>query len=185
MPTTGMTTWEGIRKNFAGDFGAALYVSLLALPLSLAIAQGSGFPPIAGLIAAVVGGLVVPAFRGANLGINGPAAALMVIVLAGVEGMGAGDPELGYQRTLGAIVMAGLLVVIFGYLKLSRVAEFFPTPVIEGLMAAIGAIILIKQFHPLLGVKENTDSVLASAMHIPQSIATLEPHAALIGGISV
>ena len=185
MPTTGMTTWEGIRKNFVSDFSAALYVSLLALPLCLAIAQGSGFPPIAGLIAAIVGGLVVPAFRGSNLGINGPAAALMVIVLAGVKSMGEGDAQLGYERTLAAIAFAGVLIVLMGYLKFDRIAEFIPTAVIEGLMAAIGTIILIKQFHPLVGVSEDTNSVLESALHIPHSLQTMEPHAALIGGISV
>ena len=104
---------KGLKQNFSSDILAGFLVFLLALPLSLGIAGASDFPPIYGLITAMVGGIIVSFFAGSVLTIKGPAAGLIVIVAGSVAELGHGDATLGWQLALGAVVIAGILQILF------------------------------------------------------------------------
>ena len=120
------------------DLPAGLVVFLVALPLCLGIAQASGAPLVAGLVAGVVGGIVVTSVSGSALSVSGPAAGLAVIVATGIG-------ELGFPAFLLAVLLAGVLQVAMGALRLGAVAHFFPSAVIKGMLAAIGVLIILKQ----------------------------------------
>jgi MFS superfamily sulfate permease-like transporter len=148
--------FQGFRQNFRADMLSGFLVFLLALPLSLGIAAASEFPPLYGLITAMIGGLVVSFFAGSPLTIKGPAAGLIVVVAGAVAEFGNGNQELGWQLTLGAIVVAGALQVVFGWLKFGSFSDFFPISAVHGMLAAIGIIIISKQAHVLIGVNPLT-----------------------------
>lgn len=120
-------------------------VFLVALPLCLGIALASGAPPLAGVLAGVVGGLVVAAFSGSALSVSGPAAGLTVIVLAGISELGS------YPAFLAAVVLGGVLQVGLGMVRAGMVAHFVPASVVRGMLAAIGLILILKQIPHALG----------------------------------
>jgi MFS superfamily sulfate permease-like transporter len=147
----------GLKENFIGDIYSGFLVFLLALPLSLGIASASDFQPIYGLITAMVGGVVVSFFSGSKLTIKGPAAGLIVIVAGSVAELGQGNTELGWKIALAAIVISGILQVLFGYFKLGSLSDFFPHSAVHGMLAAIGIIIISKQLHILFGMNPLTE----------------------------
>lgn len=144
--------WEGLKENFTTDALSGFLVFLLALPLSLGIAKASMFPALFGLVTAIVGGVVVSFFMGSRLSIKGPAAGMIVIASGSVSAFEAHHPGMGWQLALGVAVVAGLVQVIFGVLKLGNFADFFPSAAIHGMLAAIGVIIMAKQLHLLMGI---------------------------------
>ncbi|MFI5141911.1 MAG: SulP family inorganic anion transporter, partial [Bacteroidia bacterium] len=169
----------GMKQNFGPDFISGLLVSLLALPLSLGIAKASNFPAIYGLVTAIIGGIIVSFFAGSRLTIKGPAAGLIVIAAEAVDVLGVGNIDAGWHLTLGAIVVAGLLQVLFGVFKLGSLSDFFPGAAIHGMLAAIGLIIISKQVHNLLGINpvelKGKDPIQLYAM-IPQSLMHENAH---------
>lgn len=177
---------EGLKENFSSDAISGFIVFLLALPLSLGIAKASDFPPIMGLITAIIGGLVVSLISGSRLTIKGPAAGLIVIVAGAVADFGGG--ETGWHLALGAMVVAGLVQILFGIFKLGKLADFFPLSAIHGMLAAIGLIIIAKQIPILLDVApimtkgKGPFALLAS---IPEFLLHLDPKATLIGVVSL
>jgi MFS superfamily sulfate permease-like transporter len=182
--------WRGLRENWRTDLVSGFIVSLIALPLSLGIAMASGFPPLSGVVAAVVGGVLVGLLSGSYVTINGPAAGLIVVILHAVEDLGGGDAAAGYAPTLAAIVVAGGLLVVFSALKAGKLGDFFPSAAVHGMMAAIGFIILTKQMHIALGVVPHGKSPFALIAELPQTIrktfsASETEEAAVIGMISM
>ena len=148
--------FEGLKENIGTDALSGFLVFLLALPLSLGIAKASEFPAIYGLITAMIGGIIVSFFAGSKLTIKGPAAGLIVIVAGSVTELGHGNADLGWHLALGAVVVAGVVQVLFGILKLGRFSDFFPLSAVHGMLAAIGIIIMSKQIHILAGVNPLT-----------------------------
>jgi MFS superfamily sulfate permease-like transporter len=144
--------WQGLKENFSADALSGFLVFLLALPLSLGIAKASEFPPIYGLLTAMIGGIIVSFIAGSPLTIKGPAAGLIVIVAGSVHELGHGNAELGWHLALGAVVVAGIIQVLFGVLKLGKFSDIFPLSAVHGMLAAIGIIIMSKQIHILAGV---------------------------------
>ncbi len=126
-------------KNFKSDIPAGIVVFLVALPLSLGIAMASGAPLYSGIIAGVIGGIVVGALSGSPLGVSGPAAGLAVIVLNAITDLG------GFEILLVAVVISGILQLIFGFARAGIVAYYFPSAVIHGMLAGIGITIFLKQ----------------------------------------
>ena len=148
-------------------------VSLIALPLGLGLALASEAPPISGIIAAVVGGMVVAILGGSNVTIAGPGNGLVIVLLGAITTLGGGDMYQGYLFTLAAIVVSGVLMMLLGFLKMGRLADFFPASAIEGMLAAIGLGILSKQFHIMVGNNEASGSIIALLGKIPSAIIAL------------
>ena len=178
--------WAGFKQYWQSDALSGMMVFLLAMPLSLGIAKASDFPAIYGILTAIIGGLVVSFFAGSKLTIKGPAAGLIVICAEAVAEFGGGT--IGWQLALGAIVVAGAVQILFGLMKLGRFSSFVPNSAIHGMLAAIGIIIFSKQVHTLLGIDPSTlkgKGTWALLGAIPNSLATLDHKAALIGFISL
>ena len=159
----------GLPKNIFSGF----VVSLIALPLGLGLAIASEAPPIAGIIAAIAGGMVVSLLGGSHLTITGPGNGLVIVILSAIVGMGEGDLYQGYLYTLAAIMLSGLLLFIFGVFRLGALSEFFPTTALQGMLAAIGVGILAKQFHVMLGFTDVRGNTINQLVLIPNSIKNL------------
>jgi MFS superfamily sulfate permease-like transporter len=160
-------------------------VFLIALPLCLGIAKASGFPPIAGIYSAIIGGLLVTFLSKAPLAIKGPAAGLIAIAMASVDELGGGDAMLGYKLTLAVVVASGVLQVAMGLLKVGKMGDMFPSSVIRGMLAAIGVTIISKQIHIVFGVIPASKNPLHLLAEIPASLMQLNPKVTVIGIISL
>tara|TARA_R110001583_G_scaffold183920_1_gene342799 strand:+ start:14450 stop:16672 length:2223 start_codon:yes stop_codon:yes gene_type:complete len=164
-------------STFIGSLPKNLFsgfvVSLIALPLGLGLALASEAPPISGIIAAVVGGVVVSLLGGSNVTITGPGNGLVIVLLGAITTLGGGDLYAGYLFTLAAIVFSGILMLILGFLKMGRLADFFPASAIEGMLAAIGLGILAKQFHIMIGHNNEHGSIIQLLLQIPEGIIDL------------
>lgn len=132
-------------KNLKKDIPSSIVVFLVAMPLCLGIALASGAPLFAGLLTGIIGGIVVGTLSGSQLSVAGPAAGLTVIVLNAITGLGS------YEVFLLSLVIAGILQVILGIIKAGTIANYFPSAVIEGMLAAIGIILIMKQFPHAVG----------------------------------
>ena len=132
-------------KYIKNDLPASIVVFFVALPLCLGIALASGAPLFSGLIAGIIGGIVVGALSGSQIGVSGPAAGLAAIVLTAIGTLG------GYQNFLVAVVLGGIIQLIFGFLKAGIIAYYFPSSVIKGMLTGIGIIIILKQIPHFFG----------------------------------
>jgi MFS superfamily sulfate permease-like transporter len=182
------TGWAGFKENWSKDLLSGFLVSLIALPLSLGIAGASNFPPIMGVMTAIVGGIIVAFFAGSELTIKGPAAGLIVIVAGAVEELGKGDNDLGWKLALGVVVVAGVIQVLFGVLKVAKLADFFPLSAVHGMLAAIGIIIMSKQIHLAVGISPaelKGKEPLELITMVPHSLFHMEYHVAIIGLVSL
>ena len=117
-------------KHWKTDVPAGLVVFLVAIPLCLGIALASGASAMSGIIAGIVGGLVVTLFSNSPLGVSGPAAGLVAIVLPAIN-------QLGFQNFLLAVVLAGVIQFLLGVFKAGTIGYYFPTAVIKGRMRSV------------------------------------------------
>lgn len=139
---------KSIFANLKSDFPAGLVVYLVALPLCLGVALAStGRPDLlfSGIIAGMVGGIVVGALSGSSLGVAGPAAGLVVIVLGALESLGS------FEAFLMALVLAGIIQLIAGFLNAGIIGYYFPSAVIKGMLAAIGITLILKEIPHAFG----------------------------------
>jgi MFS superfamily sulfate permease-like transporter len=132
-------------KNIKSDLPASVVVFFVALPLCLGIALASGAPLFSGLIAGIIGGIVVGALSGSNIGVSGPAAGLAAIVLTAIGALGS------FENFLVAVVLGGIIQLIFGILKAGIIGYYFPSSVIKGMLTGIGIIIILKQIPHFFG----------------------------------
>lgn len=147
--------------------------------------MASGFPPMAGIISAVIGGVIVSRINGSYLTINGPAAGLIVVIFSAVQSLGQGNAMAGYRYTLAAIVVASVLQILMGICKAGKLSAYFPASVVHGMLAAIGVIIMVKQFNVMLGVEPQSSELIGTILAIPRSLITLNPEIALIGFVGL
>ena len=171
------------RPQLHADLPAALVVFLVALPLCLGIALGSGAPMLSGIIAGVVGGVVIGALSGSPLSVSGPAAGLTAVVFAAISDLGS------FEIFLVAVVLAGVIQIAMGLLKLGVVGHYVPNTVIKGMMAAIGLILILKQIPHLVGYdadffgdegfdQADHDNTFTALVH---ALGALSPGAAAVG----
>jgi len=174
-------------KNIRHDLPSAVVVFLVALPLCLGIALGSNAPLFSGLIAGIVGGIVIGSLSGSHLSVSGPAAGLTAIVIVAIGKL----PS--FEAFLLAVFLSGVFQVILGFLKAGVLGDYVPNSVIKGMLAAIGLILILKQFPHLVGYdanyegdesfiqidKDNTFSGLGSAIN------SITPVAVIIGVLSL
>ncbi len=137
------------------DISASIVVFLVALPLCLGIAHASGVPVINGLIAGIVGGIVVGFVSGSHVSVSGPAAGLITLVESSLRDLSGGNPAAtatyALQAFAMAVVIAGVLQMLLGLLKVGKLADFIPASVIKGMLAAIGLLLILKQVPHLVG----------------------------------
>jgi MFS superfamily sulfate permease-like transporter len=180
MTTVPKTGVAGLKENWRSDLQSGFLVFLIALPLCLGVSIASGFPPSAGIISAIIGGLLVSRINGSYLTINGPAAGLIVVILAAVQALGEGDAMTGYRCTLAAIVVSGILQIVMGKFRIGQLSTFFPASVVHGMLAAIGLIIMATQSHVMLGTSPEPGSLFSTILQIPYSLFHLNLEVFLI-----
>ena len=137
--------------NLKSDFASGLVVFLVALPLCLGIALASGAPLFSGIISGVVGGIIVGYLSQSHLSVSGPAAGLTAIVLTAITDIGS------FNAFLLAVLLAGLIQLALGFIKAGSISNYFPTNVIEGMLAGIGVIIILKQIPHAFGYDPDFD----------------------------
>ena len=140
-----MTKKINLFANLKSDFASGLVVFLVALPLCLGIAMASGAPLFSGIISGIIGGIVVGYLSKSHISVSGPAAGLTAIVLTAITDLGAFDVFLT------AVFIAGLIQLVLGFIKAGSISNYFPTNVIEGMLAGIGVIIILKQLPHAFG----------------------------------
>ncbi len=172
-------------SRIASDVVSGFLVFLIALPLCLAIAMASGFPPAAGVLTAVVGGLLGPFLGSAPLTIKGPAAGLIVIAVGAVTELGEGDLPAGYRRALAVGVVAAVFQILFAAFKLARYGAMVPPAVVHGMLAAIGVTIMAKESYKMLGVTPSPSSPLLLLAELPAALARSNPRILLIGIVAL
>ncbi len=142
-------------KYIKNDLPASIVVFFVALPLCLGIALASGAPLFSGLIAGIVGGIVVGSLSGSKIGVSGPAAGLAAIVLTAIGTLGS------YENFLVAVVLGGIIQLVFGLLKAGIIGYYFPSSVIKGMLTGIGIIIILKQIPHFFGYDANPEGDFA------------------------
>lgn len=176
-------------KSFSGgikeNLPSGLVVFLVALPLCLGIALASGAPPLSGVIAGIVGGIIVGSLSNSNISVSGPAAGLTAIVLTAITDLGA------FELFLCAGIIAGLIQLVLGFIRAGSISNYFPNNVIEGMLAAIGIIIILKQIPHAVGFDkdyEGHESIFDNGInfnYFSELIRAIHPGAIVITVISL
>jgi MFS superfamily sulfate permease-like transporter len=164
---------------------------MISLPFSMGIAITSGAPPVCGIVSAIIAGFVLPFLGGSFVTISGPAAGLAPVLFAGIITLGtvqlgpsAGRAEMlqaGYPLVLVAICIAGALQVVLARLKVARLSALFPAGAIEGMLAAIGLLIIAKQIPLFMGVKFEAHDFWTILEEAPQHFATINVPVLVLG----
>jgi len=171
--------FQGLIENWQSDLIAAVSVALIALPLSLGIALAAGAPAMAGILSAIVGGLVTTLYRGGHISVNGPAKGVIAVILLGITLMDDGSGQ-AFNYVLAAVVVSGAIQMLLGVLKLGRLADIFHSSVIHGILAAIGIIIFAKQIHVALNTYSSSPSIIQNLIDAVVYLPKANPFVVII-----
>ncbi|MCX2718375.1 SulP family inorganic anion transporter [Lentiprolixibacter aurantiacus] len=174
-------------KYLKNDLPASVVVFFVALPLCLGIALASGAPLFSGLIAGIVGGIFVGSLSGSHIGVSGPAAGLAAIVLTAIATLGS------FENFLLAVVLGGVIQLLFGVLKAGIIGYYFPSSVIKGMLTGIGIIIILKQIPHFFGYDATPEGDFSfiqmdgenTFTEILQSLKYISPGATLVAVIGL
>jgi len=165
-------------KTLKNDLPASIVVFFVALPLCLGIALASGAPLFSGLIAGIVGGIVVGSLSGSKIGVSGPAAGLAAIVLTAIATLGS------YENFLLAVVLGGVIQLLFGVLRLGIIGYYFPSSVIKGMLSGIGIFIILKEIPYFFGYDTSLDGGTTFS-NVINSFANLSIGPTIVGIVSL
>lgn len=181
--------FKNITSGVSQNFAPGLVVFLVALPLCLGIALASGAPPLSGIISGIIGGIVVGFISNSNISVTGPAAGLTAIIVSAITELGT------FELFLTAGLIAGIIQLVLGFIRAGSISNYFPNNVIEGMLAGIGIIIVLKQIPHALGFDKDYEgnqtlfedgfnmsyfSELFSSVHTGAIIVTLVSMAILL-----
>jgi sulfate permease, SulP family len=166
-------------NTFRGDFFGGLTAGVVALPLALAFGVASGFGATAGLYGAIAVGLFAALFGGTPSQISGPTGPMTVIVAAAVTSLNG-----NLQAILAVVLIAGVLQILFGAIKVGIFVRYIPYPVISGFMSGIGVIIILIQLHPLLGAP-GVSSPLDAILRLPNALVDVRLASLFLAGVSM
>lgn len=168
-------------KHWRYDLVSGLVVSMISLPFSLGIAVASGAPPVCGLVSAIIAGLLFPFLGGPYVTISGPAAGLAPILLASIATLGHGDQAVGYPLLLAVICMAGCVQVVLSAIKAARFSAIFPSSVVEGMLCAIGLLIMVKELPHFIGAHFSSHEFVGILTELPRQLTHAQPQVVLLG----
>lgn len=182
-----MTTLPYSNKDFLKDISAGTIVFLVALPLCLGISLASGAPLFSGILSGIIGGIIIGFLSGSHTSVSGPAAGLTVVVATQIATLGS------FEAFLCAVSIAGLMQILLAYFKAGTLSLFFPTSVINGLLAAIGFILILKQIPHLVGhsadyqgdmsfIQQNANNTFTELFY---TISNVHIGAAVVGIVSL
>jgi SulP family sulfate permease len=170
--------------NFRGDFFGGLTAAIVALPLALAFGVASGAGPSAGLYGAIAIGFLAALFGGTPSQVSGPTGPMTVLMASVFATLIARNPDSGLALAFTVVVLGGLLQMAMGALRLGKYITLIPYTVISGFMSGVGVIIILLQIGPLLG-HGSAGGVVNALQQIPTWITTLNPAAAILGGLTL
>lgn len=182
--------WAGLR-HWRYDLRSGLMVAMISLPFSMGIAITSGAPPVCGITSAIIAGFLLPFLGGSYVTVSGPAAGLAPAIYSGIFtlgtaylGAGATKDDVmreGYPLVLVAICIAGILQFVLARFKIARLCAIFPAAAIEGMLASIGLLIIVKQFPLLLGEKFEAHEFWTILAEVPHHLATANLQVLVLG----
>lgn len=175
----------GIKENFP----SGLVVFLVALPLCLGIALASGAPPLSGVVSGIIGGIIVGYLSNSHISVSGPAAGLTAIIFGTVTKLGS------FELFLCAGVIAGIIQLVLGFVRAGSISNYFPNNVIEGMLAGIGVIIVLKQIPHALGYDSDFEgsetlfnngySIEAVSTYLSNIASSIQPGVVIITLVSM
>ncbi len=160
-------------RNLKGDVFGGLTAAVIALPMALAFGVASGAGPAAGLYGAVLVGLFAALFGGTPTLISEPTGPMTVVMTAVIANLTAANPDNGMAMAFTVVMMAGLIQIGFGLLRLGKYVTMMPYTVISGFMSGIGMILIILQIGPFLGQSSPKGGVLGTIQNIPDLLSNI------------
>ncbi|MEM9926472.1 MAG: SulP family inorganic anion transporter [Cyanobacteria bacterium P01_D01_bin.50] len=172
-------------RNLRGDIFGGITAAIIALPMALAFGVASGAGPAAGLYGAVLVGFFAALFGGTPTLISEPTGPMTVVMTAVIANLTAANPENGLAMAFTVVVMAGIIQIILGALKLGRYVTLMPYTVVSGFMSGIGVILVILQTAPFLGQASPKGGVLGTVQNIPNLVANIQPMETVLAVLTI
>ncbi|MEQ8358148.1 MAG: SulP family inorganic anion transporter [Cytophagales bacterium] len=175
--------FKRLKKYWQNELIAGLTVALVALPLAMGISLACGLPVTSGIFSVLVGGLVISHINGAHLTVNGPPKATIIVILTAIASFGGGLQ--GVEIVIAAFFIVGVFMFLFGLFKFGELGDFFPSSAIQGMLSAIGIMIILNQMYILFGLESTSHDPFEIILHIPDLINDINPYVAVIGFTSL
>ena len=182
----GMRDLGSLFKNLKGDFLGGLTAGVVTLPLALAFGLQSGLGAESGLYCAIILGLIAVVFGGTPSLISTPTGPMTVVATLVITQViaSAGSLESGMGTIIGIFLLAGLIQIIFGVIKIGGYVKYIPYPVLSGFMTGIGVILISLEIYPLLGLP-SPKNIIKVFLYLPQVISQLNFEALMLGGFAL